>query len=141
MNAVHQAGLQFGLRLQHGVERVLILPNERAGAIILMPVRPKREKLLDGDNKKATLSVRIRIDLCTPSSYRLDAKASRGRARFFFANTQRHTKELIPAIRNPHFAHAAYRATSTQTHRLSRREMTTWKKEPTSSFQVAGHFT
>jgi hypothetical protein len=91
--------------------------NKRLGAIILVPVRAKREKLLDSDDKKARLSVKIAIALHTPSSYFFDAKASRGRTRIFFANSQRDLTEPLPTIRNPHFAQAAHRATPTQTYR------------------------
>ena len=83
VDAVSNAFLKLGMGLQDRVERGLILPNKRLGAIILVPICLKREKLLDGYNKKARLSVRIWIVLCTPSSYLIDAKASRSRARFF----------------------------------------------------------
>ena len=48
-----------------------------------MPIRAKREKLLDGYGKKARLSVTMLSVVFTSSSYLLDANASRGRARFF----------------------------------------------------------
>jgi hypothetical protein len=35
------------------------VPHERSGAIELMPIWPKREKVLDGYDKKARLSVMI----------------------------------------------------------------------------------
>jgi hypothetical protein len=47
------------MRLQDGVQCDLILPNERPGPIMLMPIGPKREKLLNGYDKKARLSVMI----------------------------------------------------------------------------------
>ena len=59
MNAVSHARLERGMRLQDRVQRELILPDERAGTILLMPIGPKREKLLDGYDKKARLSVMI----------------------------------------------------------------------------------
>jgi len=108
--------------------------------MILVPIRPKREKLLDADDKKARFSVKIWIVLHTPSSYLLDAKASRGRTRIFFAHVQRDLTEPLPMIRIPHFAQLAYRATSTQTHWPPPGETTTWKNEQPSSFQVAGQF-
>jgi hypothetical protein len=83
LNAADDAPLKVGTGLQDRVQRGLILPDKRLGAIVLMPIRLKREKLLDGYGKKAKLSVIILIVLCTPSSYRIDAIASRGRARFF----------------------------------------------------------
>ena len=72
-----------GMGLQDRVQRGLILPDKRAGAVVLMPIRAKREKPLDGYGKKARLSTIISIVLHTPSSYLFDANASRGRARFF----------------------------------------------------------
>ena len=83
MDAVNEAPLKFVVGLHHRVQRRLILPDKRLGAIVLVPIRPKREKLLDGDDKKARLSVIIPIELDTPSSYLIEAHASRGRARFF----------------------------------------------------------
>jgi len=59
MNAVSHAGLKLGTGLDNRVECELILPNERLGAIVLMPIGPTREKLLDGYDKKARLSVMI----------------------------------------------------------------------------------
>ena len=83
VRAVNDAPLKFGVGLHDRVQRRLILPDKRLGAIILMPIRAKREKLLDGDDKKARLSAIIPIELDTPSSYLIDANASRSRARFF----------------------------------------------------------
>ncbi len=81
--AVNNALLKSGMGLQNRIQRRLILPDNRLGAIVLMPIHLEREKLLDGDDKKARLSVIIPIELDTPSSYPIDAKASRSRARFF----------------------------------------------------------
>jgi len=77
------AALKFGMGSQGRVERGLVLPDKRLGAIVLMPIRAKREQSLDRDDKKARLSVIILIELDTPSSYPIDAIASRARARFF----------------------------------------------------------
>ena len=82
-HAVNDAALKLGMGLQDRVQRRLILPNERAGAVVLVPICAKREKLLDGYGKKARLSAIIFIVLYTPSSYLFEANASRGRARFF----------------------------------------------------------
>jgi hypothetical protein len=76
---------QVGIRLQDGVQRGLILAHERVSAIVLVPVRAKRENLLERYDKKAKLSVTIEKLTFTPSSYRIEAKASRGRTRFFSA--------------------------------------------------------
>ena len=74
---------QVGIRLQDGVQRGLILAHERVSAIVLVPVRAKRENLLERYDKKAKLSVTMQNVTFTPSSYRIEAKASRGRTRFF----------------------------------------------------------
>ncbi len=95
VGAVSDAALKLGMRLQQRVQRGLILPNKRRGAIVLMPIRAKREKFLHGDGKKARLSVILSIVLYTPSSYPFDANASRGRTRFFV----RHARRLAQAAR------------------------------------------
>jgi len=83
VNAARDATRQLGVGPQEPLQHRLILPDNRLGTVILVPVWPKREKLLDGDDKKARLSVTMRKVFCTSSSYRIDANASRGRARFF----------------------------------------------------------
>ena len=88
VNTVSHAPLQIGMGLQYRVERDLILPDKRTGAVLLVPIRAKREKSLDRYGKKARFSVTMRIDLCTPSSYPIDAHASRGRARFLCATVK-----------------------------------------------------
>ena len=82
-HAVNDAALKGGMGLQDRVQRRLIVPNKRAGAVAPVPICAKREKLLDGYGKKARLSAIIFIVLYTPSSYLFDANASRGGARFF----------------------------------------------------------
>lgn len=86
LRAVSDTALKFGMGLQDRVQRRLILPDKRPGAVVLVPILAKREKLLDSYGKKARLSVIISIVLHTPSSYLLDANASRGRARIFSAH-------------------------------------------------------
>jgi hypothetical protein len=88
VHAVGDAAPKLGVGLQHRVQRGLILPDKRLGAIELMPIRAKGEKLLDGDDKKASASAILLIVLNTPSSYLFDANASRGRTRFFMRNGQ-----------------------------------------------------
>jgi len=83
VRALDRASSQFRMVGEKGIESRLILTDKRFDLIILMPVGTIREQLLDADNKKARFSVRIWY--CTPSSYFLDAKASRGRPRFFVA--------------------------------------------------------
>ena len=88
VRAANDATLKFGMGLQDRVQRGLILPDKRLGAIVLMPIGAKREKLLDGYDKKAKFSVILPIVLHTSSSYLFDANASRGRARFFMRDGQ-----------------------------------------------------
>ena len=52
VKAVLDAPLQRGVGLQKGVERRLILPNNRTDATVLMPIDLIREKLPDRDQKK-----------------------------------------------------------------------------------------
>ena len=94
VQTVNDAPLKLGMGLQDRVQPSLILPDKRLGAIALMPICPKREKLLDGDGKKAKLSVILPMFLDTPSSYLIDAKASRGRARFFLRHDQESAKTV-----------------------------------------------
>jgi hypothetical protein len=85
VDAGRHAASQFGMRHQHRVQGGQILSNKRVGAIVLVPIGAKREKLLDSDGKKARLSVRIAIELSTPPSYLVEANASRCRAGIFVA--------------------------------------------------------
>ena len=88
VRAVRYAPLKLGMGLQHRVQHGLIVLDKRPGAIELMPICAKREKLLDGDGKKARLSAILSIVVDTPSSYLFEANASRGRARFFMRDGQ-----------------------------------------------------
>jgi hypothetical protein len=99
--AVSHAPLQIGVGFQNRVQRDLILPDKWSGAIELVPIRTKREKLLDGDGKKARLSVMIWIVLCTPSSYLIEANASRGRARFFLRHEEGSAQPVRTTIPAP----------------------------------------
>jgi len=63
----------------------LILTNKRTGAVVLMPTLAKRENFRDGYGKIARFSVKMLSGLSMSSSYSLDAKASRYRARIFYA--------------------------------------------------------
>lgn len=78
------AVLQIRTIAQDGIERVLILTNKRIGVVVLVPVLAKRENFRDRYNKIARFSVKMLIGFCMSSSYSLDAKASRGRARIFY---------------------------------------------------------
>jgi hypothetical protein len=81
----HRAALQVRTGSQEGIQRDLILTNERLGAIVLVPIFAKSKNFRDGYRKTTRFSVKILIGLGIPSSYPLDANASRGRARFFYA--------------------------------------------------------
>ncbi|MDA1052602.1 MAG: hypothetical protein O3C40_19270 [Planctomycetota bacterium] len=81
--AANRAVLQIRTIAQDGIQRVLILTDKRIGAVVLVPILAKRENFRDRYDKIARFSVTMLIGFCIPSSYSLDAKASRGRARFF----------------------------------------------------------
>jgi hypothetical protein len=104
------------------------LPDKRPDAIVLMPIRAKREELLDGDDKKARLSVII-LMLHTPSSYHLGANASRGRARFLCAMDEDPHQPSAQTIRPVTFRQVIPIAESAQIRPVSDPEPTTWKEE------------
>ena len=78
---------QTGMIAQDGIQRGLILTNKRTDAVVLMPIRTKREEFPDGYDKNAKFSVRMLIRFCMSSSYSLDANASRARAGIFHGFT------------------------------------------------------
>jgi len=86
--AAHRAVLQIRTTPQDGVQRDLILTNKRLEAVVLVPILAKREIFRDGYNKTAKLSAIMLIGFCISSSYSLDAKASRGRARIFLRSPE-----------------------------------------------------
>lgn len=67
MSAADHVSLPFGLPFQQGVQFETILLDERLGAILLVPIRPKGKNLPEGDRKKARFSVKMRM-LVTASS-------------------------------------------------------------------------
>jgi hypothetical protein len=79
------AALQSRMPPQEDIQRELILTNKRKSAVVLMPILAKRKDFRDGYQKIAKFSVKMLICFCISSSYLLDAKASRGRARIFYA--------------------------------------------------------
>ena len=87
--APHRAVLQVSTIAQDGIQRDLILTNKRIGAVVLMPILAKGENFRDGYGKRDRFSVRMWIVFCISSSYSLDAQASRGRARIFYAHAQK----------------------------------------------------
>ena len=84
MAAANGAVPKVRMVLQYRVQSDLILTNKRVGAIVLVPILRKGENLLEAYDEKPRFSVMMR-SLDTPSSYLLDAKASRGRTRFFYS--------------------------------------------------------
>jgi hypothetical protein len=83
--AAHRAVPQIRAIPQDGIQRDLILTNERLGAIVLLPILAKSKNFRDGYSKITKFSVKMLIVCCISSSYPLDANASRGRARIFYA--------------------------------------------------------
>jgi hypothetical protein len=81
----HQAPRQLGVAPQDRPQPDLILTNERPGPILAVPIGGKLVNLLQAYDKKASVCVIMRIVFCMSSSYHLDAKLSRGRARIFLA--------------------------------------------------------
>ena len=79
----HRAVLQIRTIPQDGIQQELILTNKRTGAVVLVPILAKRKNFRDGYKKIVRFSVKILIGFCISSSYSLDAKTSRGRARIF----------------------------------------------------------
>jgi hypothetical protein len=100
--------MQLGMGLHDRVQRSLILTDKRLSAVVLVPVIAKRENFPDCYDKKARLSVTMQSILHTPSSYLLDAKASRGRARIFVAlsleirNRDRHKRSTTAQLPTRH---------------------------------------
>jgi hypothetical protein len=134
VRAVRYAPLKLGMGLQDRVQHGLILPDKRPGAIELMPIGAKREKLLDGDGKKARLSTILPIVFHTPSSYPFDANASRGRTRFLCVMDEKQQGPSAPTIRSAPSTQTILLAESARIRCASHPETTTWKKEALFSF-------
>ena len=83
--AAYRAALQVRTIAQDGIQRELILTNKRTGAVVPMPILAKSKNFRDGYNKIVRFSVKMLIGFCITSSYSLDAKASRGKTRLFYA--------------------------------------------------------
>ena len=93
----HQASAHMGVVPQNRPQRDLILANKRPGRIVPVPVRAKPVNLFQAYEKKARFCVIMRIVFSMSSSYRFDAKSSRGRARIFYA-PPREIPTWLPAI-------------------------------------------
>lgn len=59
VRAMSRARLQLRMRLQNGVQGRLVAEDQRPGRFVLVPIRPERERFLDGDDKKTRFSVII----------------------------------------------------------------------------------
>src|SRR5208283_1574902 len=138
VSAANDATLKLRMGLQGAVQRGQILLDKRPGAILLGPIRLKRENLLNGDDKKARLSVIMLIVLSTPSSYFREANASRGRTRFFVRYRQTSQQPPAQTIHCLLLPQAILFAKSAQTRCPSRPEITTWKEEEASFFPSSG---
>ena len=120
LGTMGNAAQKLRMGLEDRVQRRLILPDNRLGTVMLMPIRMKRKKLLGGYGKKARFSVIIVIVLCTPSSYLLDANVSRGRARFFLRKGQQFAGAAPAHGQGAYHSHGLLRV---------RFKITTWKEE------------
>ena len=83
--AEHRAVPQIRAIPQESVQREVILTNERLDAIVPVPILAKIKNFRDGYRKTTRFSVKMLSVCCISSSYPLDANASRGRARIFYA--------------------------------------------------------
>ena len=92
--AVDGTACQTGMIAQNGIERELILTNKRTDAVVLMPIRAKREEFPGGYDKNAKFSVKMLIRFCMSSSYSLDANASSGRAGIFHGFTPKSKQSI-----------------------------------------------
>jgi len=135
---------QTGMIAQDRIQRGLILTNKRMGAIILMPVRAKCKEFPGGCDKNTRFSVKMLILFDTPSSYELDAQASRSRARFFCGSTQKFCR--LDRMMDPS-ANVRRACRTCAANELSQNPANTTRKEeqlkeqsPLLLFQVAGPF-
>jgi hypothetical protein len=92
---------QIRMIAQDDIKRQLILTNKRPSAIVLMPIVVERENFGQRYDKNARFSVRMLIGLCISSSYELDVKTSRSRARLFCARHEKGSNQLAQTI-SPH---------------------------------------
>lgn len=81
----HQTAAQLGMVPQNRPQRDLILTNKQLGRIVPVPVGAKLVSLFEAYEKKARFCVIMRIVFSMSSSYLLNGKSSRGRARIFCA--------------------------------------------------------
>ena len=97
--------------------------RDRLGANLGETRKPSRSRY-----KRARFSVRISSLNCTPSSYLNDAKASRGRARFFHAITKLQNCRSTQAIYGLSTARLPYLAETIQLLSARYLQSATWKQ-------------
>jgi hypothetical protein len=79
---------QSRMTLQIAIQSQRILLNKRLDAIVLLAILTIRKNFGNRDDKKAKFSAMMLIMFCMTSLYLAEAKASRGKARFFSARAQ-----------------------------------------------------
>jgi hypothetical protein len=97
----HGAVLPIRMIAQDGIQRDLILTNKRKNVVVLVPILAKRKNFRDGYYKTVKFSVKMLIRFCISSSYSLDVKTSRGRARIFYASARKRahrTRATAPRV-------------------------------------------
>ena len=72
--------------------------DDRLGVIVLVPIYPKRENFLDGDDKNAKLCVIMEIVFCIPSAYHIEAHGYERQAEVFYAPPNQ--KPRTPALQS-----------------------------------------
>jgi hypothetical protein len=79
---------QLRMSLQMAIQNLQILLNKRLSAIVLLAILRIRKDFGNRDDKKAKFSAMMLIVFSMTSLYLAEAKASRGKARFFSARAQ-----------------------------------------------------
>jgi hypothetical protein len=92
---------QLRMSLQIAIQNQRILLNKRLSAIVLLAILRIRQDFGNRDDKKAKFSAMMLIMFCMTSLYLEEAKASRGKARFFSAwgQIQAATPDRTPPAR------------------------------------------
>jgi hypothetical protein len=132
MAAVDRTACQTGMIAQDGIQRELILTNKPMGAVVLMPIRAKREEFPDGYDKNARFSVRMLIPLFMSPSYSLNANASSGRAGIFCGSGQ-HFDDLAEQRIHPPKAISPY--TLAQLAPIRHAPQTGYRERKTNGYQ------
>ena len=143
IKAVFDTTLQLVIRLQKGVQRRLILPNERTDATVLMPIGLIREKLSDRDQKKTNSRLQFQYVFSHPrptSSTLMRRVEGRG---FLMRQQQNREKESLHTILPTSLITPLALSPLSHITASNRRKRLLGKRKRTtahSSFQVVGHF-